>query len=102
MMQLGYFFFSFSFSGLTCSICKFPGWDPSELQLLAYATATAIRDLSRIRNLRYSFWQHQILTPLGEAWGLTYILMDTSPVLNPLSHNRNSATGSLDPEVHTF
>ena len=39
----------------------------SEPQLLAYATATAMWDLSRICDLRHSSWHHQIPDPLGEA-----------------------------------
>ena len=39
----------------------------SELQLLAYATATAMWDPSPICNLHYSLQQHQILNPLSEA-----------------------------------
>ena len=37
----------------------------SELQLLAYATATAKQDLSRIFDLHHSSWQHWILNPLS-------------------------------------
>ena len=37
----------------------------SELQLLAYTTATAMQD--PVYNLYHSSWQHQILNPLGEA-----------------------------------
>jgi len=36
----------------------------SELQLLAYATATAASDLSYVCNLRHSSWQRRILNPL--------------------------------------
>ena len=39
----------------------------SELQLLAYATVTALPDLSSISNLYNSLWQCQILNPLSEA-----------------------------------
>ena len=39
----------------------------SEMQLLAYATATLMWDLSHICNLRYSSWQCRILIPLSEA-----------------------------------
>ena len=35
-------------------------------------------DPSRIRNLRHSSWQHQILNPLSEARDQTHILMDTN------------------------
>ena len=50
----------------------------SELQLLAYATATAIRDLSRVRNLHHSSWQRRILNTLSEARDRTHNLMVTS------------------------
>ena len=39
----------------------------SELQLLAYTTATEIPDLSHVCDLHHSSWQHQILNPLSEA-----------------------------------
>ena len=35
-----------------------------ELQLLAYAAATAMPDLSHIFDLHHSLWQHQILNSL--------------------------------------
>ena len=38
-----------------------------ELQLLAYATATAMQDPSYICDLYHSSWQRQILSPLSEA-----------------------------------
>ena len=50
----------------------------SELQLPAYATATAILDWSRICDLHHSSRQHLILNPLNEAWGRTCVLTDTS------------------------
>ena len=59
-----------------------------ELQLLA--TATAMPDPSHIFDLCCSSQQHWILNLLSKARDQTRILMDTSPVLNPLSHNRNS------------
>ena len=51
----------------------------SELWLQAYTTVTAMPDLSRDSDLHHSSWQCRILNPLMEA-------MDTSQVLNPLSH----------------
>ena len=39
----------------------------SELQLLAYATATAMPDPSSVFDLHHSLQQHQILNPLSEA-----------------------------------
>ena len=35
--------------------------------------------------------QYWILNPLSEARDLTHILLDTSQVLNPLSHSGNSS-----------
>ena len=49
----------------------------SELQLLAYTTATAIWDLSHFCNLHHSLLQHRILNPLSEARDQTLILMYT-------------------------
>ena len=48
-----------------------------ELQLLAYATATAMQDLSCIYNLHHSLGQHWILKALTKARDLIWILMDT-------------------------
>ena len=39
----------------------------SELQLMAYSTATATRDPSHVCSLHQSSWQCQILNPLSEA-----------------------------------
>ena len=61
-----------------------------EMQLLAYATATAMPYPSCICNLHHSSWQCLILNPLNESGDQTHILMDTSWVLNSLSHNGNS------------
>ena len=52
----------------------------SELQLLAYATATAMQDPSWVCKLYHSSWQHQVLNPLSGAKDRTRILMDTSQV----------------------
>ena len=41
-------------------------------------------------SLHHSSWQHWILKLLSEARDRTHILMDTSGVLNLLSHNGNS------------
>ena len=52
----------------------------SELQPLAFATATAMQDPSRVWDLHHSSRQHQILHPLSEARDGTQILMDPSQV----------------------
>ena len=61
-----------------------------ELWLLAYTTAAATQDMSRICDLHHSSWQHWILNPLSKARDRTSIPMDTSQVLHLLSHNGNS------------
>ena len=66
-------------------------WVKSELQLLAYATATAMWDLRRVCDLHHSSQQCWILNPLSETWDRTYILVDT--------HFRSAATGTPYPEV---
>ena len=49
-----------------------------ELQPLAYATDTAMSDLSLICNLHHSSQQRQILNPLSEARDQTHVLKDTA------------------------
>ena len=55
----------------------------SELQLLAYTIATAMRDLSHICSLHHSSRQCQILNLLSEARDRTCVLMDTSQICFP-------------------
>ena len=50
----------------------------SAVQLPAYATATAMQDLSYIFDLYHSSREHRILDPLREARDGTHILMDPS------------------------
>ena len=50
----------------------------SELQLLAYTTATATPDPSHVFDLHHSSQRHWILTPLSKARDQTCVLMDTS------------------------
>ena len=52
----------------------------SELQLLAYTTATAMPDPSHVWDLHHSSWQRRILNPLSEAGDQTSVLMDASQV----------------------
>ena len=61
-----------------------------ELQLLAYTTATAAQDPIHIFDLRYSSQQHQILKPLSKDRDQACFLMDTSRVLNLMSHKGKS------------
>ena len=51
----------------------------SELQLPAYITATAMRDLSCICKLHCSLQQHQILNPLSKARNWNHILRNIMP-----------------------
>ena len=60
------------------------------IRAAAYTTATARSDLSCICDPHSSSWQCRILNPLSKASDQTLILMGTSWILNPLSHNRNS------------
>ena len=67
----------------------------SELQLLAYATGTAMWDLDHIYNLPYSLRQHWILNPLrrpGIEHAPSWMLC-----LNQLSHTGNSTSLFLPP-----
>ena len=60
------------------------------LRLPAYTTATAKPDPSHICDLCCIFWPCWILNPLTEARDQICIFMDTSCILNPLSHNGNT------------
>ena len=51
-----------------------------ELQLLAYATATATLDPSHVCDLHHSSQQPRILNPLSKARDQNHILMDASQV----------------------
>ena len=64
-----------------------------EPQLPAYTTGTAMPDPSLDCNLHHSSGQRRILNPLSEGRDQTCILMDTSQILNPLSHSGNSPEG---------
>ena len=76
-----FFFFPFSFLGLYLCHMEVPRLGgKSELQLPAYTTATATRDLSCICDLYHSSWQRWILNPLSRARHWTHILMDTSRI----------------------
>ena len=61
-----------------------------ELQLPAYVTAIGTPDPSHVCDLCHSSRQCWIINPLNKTRDQTRILMDTSQVLNPLSHNGNS------------
>ena len=73
-----FFFLSFVFLGLHPWQMKVPRLGVvSELQPLAYATATATEDPSHVCNLYHSTRQCWILIPLSKARDQTRIFMDT-------------------------
>ena len=70
------FFLFLAFLGLLPQHMKVPRLRiKSELQLLAYSTATATQDPSHIWDLHHSSWQRQILNPLSKARDQTCNLM---------------------------
>ena len=93
----GFFFFFFFpiFRAAPLAYVSFPGkgsnpscscWPTPQ----PWHQQIAMPDLNRICDLHHNSSQHQILNQLSEARNQTSILMDTSRVLNPLSHNGNS------------
>ena len=62
----------------------------SELQLPAYARATATQHLSHLCDLHHSSRPHQIINQLSEARDRTHVLTDASWVREPLSHDGDS------------
>ena len=91
-----FFFFFLSFLGLHLWHMEVPRLGvESELQLQAYAIATAMPDPSRIYDLCHSLQQHRILNPLSEARDQIPLLTETTrlyQILNPLSHNGNPSS----------
>ena len=90
---VGVFFFFFSFQACTCGIWEFPGqgWNWScNCWPIPQPQQCGTGDPSLVCNLHHSSQQCWILNPLCKARDQTHILMDTSRVHNPLSHNRNS------------
>ena len=67
----------------------------SELQLLAYTTATATPDPSHVCDVHHSSRQHWILNPLSKARDQTCVLIDTDHI-----YFRWATTGT--PEEVTF
>ena len=79
-----FFLFFFGFLGLHLQHMEVPRLGVKlELQLPAYATATATPDWSRSCKLHCSLQQCRVLNPLREARDQTQILMDISQVRNP-------------------
>ena len=84
-MNFGFFLFvCFAFLGPHMQHIEIPRLGvESELQVLGWATAISMQDLSHICDLYHSSWQYQILNPLNKAWYQTWILMDISQVCHP-------------------
>ena len=84
------FFFSFlSFFRAAPSSC---GSSQAKVQLLAFATATAMQNPNHIFDLHHSSRQCWILKPLSKARDQTQVLMDTSQVHNLLSQKGTPRT----------
>ena len=64
----------------------------SELQLLAYTTATAVQDPSHVFDLHHSSGQGWILNPLSKARDQTHVLMNTDWVGYHLATMRSPAS----------
>jgi len=70
-------FFSLSFEGCTLPHMEVPRLGVElELQPLAYTTATAMPDPSRICYLHHSSQPHQTLNALSKAGDRTHVLRD--------------------------
>ena len=87
-----FFFFWFFFSFLLPYLWHIYGHSQTRVQI--GATAADLRHSctgfkSHLWPM-WQLWQHWILNPLTETRDQTRLLMDTSRVRNPLSHNRNS------------
>ena len=77
-----FFFFVFTFLWPHLWHTKVPRLGvESELQLPAYAAATATPDLSCVCDLHHSSQQRQILNPLRDARDQTCVLMNTNQIL---------------------
>ena len=74
------FIFSFLFRAALTAYGSSWARAESELQLRAYTTATAMRDLSHVCNLDHSSQHRQILNPLSKPRDQTCILRETSRV----------------------
>ena len=89
-MQL-FFFFSSLFK--TAPLAHGSSWARRKI---GAAAATATPDASYVCDLGCSLWQCGIFIPLNKARDQTWVLMDTSCVLNLLSHNGNSDRCNFD------
>ena len=65
----------------------------SEVHPLAYATATAMPVWAASATYATGHGNAGAFNPLSEARDWTHVLMDTSQILNRMSHNRNPKKG---------
>ena len=78
---LSFSFFFFCLLGLHLQPMEVPRLGvESELELLAYTTATAMQDPSCVCKLHHSSWQRRILNPLSKAKDQTHNLMVPSQI----------------------
>ena len=85
-----FIFYLFFFLGWHLWHVEFPRLGvESELQLLAYTTATATPDPSRVCHLHHSSWQHRILNPVSKARDRPHISHGYELGSLPLSHSGN-------------
>ena len=76
-----FFLFFFIFLGLHPHHMKFPRLGvETDLQLLAYTTATTTRDPSHVYDLHHSSGHHRILNPLSRARNQTHNLTVPSQI----------------------
>ena len=76
LLFIFFFFLLFRAIPMTCGGSQARGQIRAKLP--AYATATAVQDLSHVCDLYHSSWQRWILNPLSEARDRTCGFMDTS------------------------
>ena len=79
-----------SFRATPVVIWEFAGFGSNQSCSCWPTPQPATPDPSCTCDLHCSSWQHRTLNPLSEVRDWTWVLMVTSWVLNPLSHNRNS------------
>ena len=84
-------YYFFSFYGCTHSIWKIPGQGSNWSWSCQPIIATATPDPSHVCDLHHSSYQCRILNPPSKVRDQTRVLMDTSRILKPLSHNEYSA-----------
>ena len=95
LIRLNFIFFFFFLGPHTRHMEVLRLGGKSDLQLPAYATATAMQDLSRDFDLYHSLQQCWILNPLSEAKDRTHILIDTGQICFPWATMRTPISSIL-------